>query len=168
MEISQLRTLIHVAETGSLSKAADRMNIAQPALSRQVRMLEEKLGARLFIRHGRGMVLTDQGRDVLDHVGHVMAAIAVRQPDLIDRWPARGFDYEAVCPTSQATPRDATGCGSHAAAQQLDRWATSELSRHEMISVCVFLKPHVRPNAAPQIAATHHARHQFQQQVSGC
>jgi LysR family nitrogen assimilation transcriptional regulator len=75
MEISQLRTLIHVAETGSLSKAADRMNIAQPALSRQVRMLEEELGARLFIRHGRGMVLTDEGRQVLNHATRVMAEL---------------------------------------------------------------------------------------------
>jgi LysR family transcriptional regulator, nitrogen assimilation regulatory protein len=41
MEFGQLRTLIHVAELGSLSKAADRLRIAQPALSRQVRMLEE-------------------------------------------------------------------------------------------------------------------------------
>jgi DNA-binding transcriptional LysR family regulator len=75
MELSQLRTLIHVAELGSLSKAADRMHIAQPALSRQVRMLEEELGLRLFDRHGRGMVLTDQGRDVLAHALRVMAEL---------------------------------------------------------------------------------------------
>lgn len=53
MDIAQLRTLIHVAELGSLSKAADRMHIAQPALSRQMRLLEEELGVRLFVRHGR-------------------------------------------------------------------------------------------------------------------
>ena len=58
MELSQLRTLIHVADLGSLSKAADRIGIAQPALSRQIRMLEEELSVRLFTRHGRGMVLT--------------------------------------------------------------------------------------------------------------
>src|SRR5258708_7110978 len=75
MEISQLRTLIHVAELGSLSKAADRMHIAQPALSRQVRMLEDELGTRLFARHGRGMVLTEQGREVLKHAGHIMAEL---------------------------------------------------------------------------------------------
>jgi LysR family transcriptional regulator, nitrogen assimilation regulatory protein len=46
MEFGQLRTLIHVAELGSLSKAADRLRIAQPALSRQVRMLEDAAGAR--------------------------------------------------------------------------------------------------------------------------
>src|ERR1700733_5723605 len=65
MEFGQLRTLICVAELGSLSKAGDRLRIAQPALSRQVRMLEEELGVALFTRHGRGMVLTEQGREVL-------------------------------------------------------------------------------------------------------
>lgn len=75
MELSQLRTLIHVAELGSLSKAADRLRIAQPALSRQVRLLEDELGARLFDRHGRGMVLTEQGRDVLARAQRIMAEL---------------------------------------------------------------------------------------------
>lgn len=65
MDFVKLRTLIHVAELGSLSKAANRMRIAQPALSRHIRLLEEELGTRLFDRHGRGMVITDTGRDVL-------------------------------------------------------------------------------------------------------
>ncbi len=75
MELSQLRTLIHVAELGSLSKAADRMRIAQPALSRQVRMLEEELGVALFTRHGRGMVLTDRGREALTHASRIVAEL---------------------------------------------------------------------------------------------
>ena len=75
MDLSQLRTLIHVAELGSLSKAADRMHIAQPALSRQMRLLEEELGVRLFVRHGRGMVITEQGRDVLAHAVRVMTEL---------------------------------------------------------------------------------------------
>lgn len=75
MELSQLRTVIHVAELGSLSKAADRLHIAQPALSRQVRMLEEELGFSLFLRHGRGMVLSEQGKEVLTHAMRVMAEI---------------------------------------------------------------------------------------------
>lgn len=73
MEFAQLRTLIHVAELGSLSKAADRLGIAQPALSRQVRLLEEELGVRLFARHGRGMILTEKGREILDRAVRVMA-----------------------------------------------------------------------------------------------
>lgn len=75
MDLAQLRTLIQVAELGSLSKAADRMHIAQPALSRQVRLLEAELGIRLFVRHGRGMVPTEQGREILKHALRVMAGV---------------------------------------------------------------------------------------------
>ncbi len=75
MDISQLKTLIHVAELGSLSKAADRLHIAQPALSRQIRLMEQELGVHLFERHGRGMMLTEVGREVLDHATRVMAEL---------------------------------------------------------------------------------------------
>jgi DNA-binding transcriptional LysR family regulator len=75
MELSQLRTLVHVADLGSLSKAADRLHVAQPALSRQVRMLEEELGFSLFTRHGRGMVLSEHGHEVLKHALRVLAEI---------------------------------------------------------------------------------------------
>ncbi|MFG0821919.1 LysR substrate-binding domain-containing protein [Pseudomonas sp. GLN_3] len=67
MDIVQLKTLILVAELGSLRRAADRLKLAQPALSRHIRLLEETLEETLFERHGRGMVITDAGRDVLGH-----------------------------------------------------------------------------------------------------
>ncbi|MHB2265787.1 LysR family transcriptional regulator [Aliihoeflea sp. PC F10.4] len=75
MEFHQLKTFIHVAELGSLSKAADRLNIAQPALSRQMRLLEEELGVKLFERHGRGMAVTDIGREILDQAANVLAGL---------------------------------------------------------------------------------------------
>lgn len=75
MDITQLKTLIHVAELGSLSKAADRLGIAQPALSRQIRMLEAELNAPLFIRHGRGMVLTEIGRQILEPAGVILGKL---------------------------------------------------------------------------------------------
>src|SRR5262249_46661261 len=65
MDIAQLKTLLCVAELGSLNKAADKLHIAQPALSRQIRLLEEELRAPLFIRHGRGMIITPIGARVL-------------------------------------------------------------------------------------------------------
>jgi len=61
MDLKQLRTFLHVAETGSLSKAAKRLNITQPALSRQIRLLEEDAGVLLFIRTGRGVRLSEAG-----------------------------------------------------------------------------------------------------------
>lgn len=61
MDLKQLKTFLNVAELGSLSRAAERLHIAQPALGRQIRLLEEELGGPLFSRHGRGMVPTDSG-----------------------------------------------------------------------------------------------------------
>lgn len=61
MEVKQLRTFVHVAELGSISLAAERLHIAQSALTRQIQALEAEVEAQLFRRHGRGVVLTDQG-----------------------------------------------------------------------------------------------------------
>lgn len=76
MDVSQIRTMFHVAETGSLSRAAERLRIAQPALSRQIRLLEEELGGSLFVRHGRGMSLTPLGEAVLAPAGEILARLA--------------------------------------------------------------------------------------------
>lgn len=75
MEIAHLRTLIHVAELGSLSRAADRLGIAQPALGRQIRLLEAELGAPVFTRHGRGMEPTELGRRLIGPAGEVLAQL---------------------------------------------------------------------------------------------
>lgn len=72
MDITQLKTLIHVAELGSVSKAAQRLNIAQPALSRQISMMEAELGVPLFERHSRGMVATATGQQVLEHAVRIL------------------------------------------------------------------------------------------------
>lgn len=48
MDLKQLRTFLHVAETGSLSNAAKRLNVTQPALSRQIKMLEDDAGVPFF------------------------------------------------------------------------------------------------------------------------
>jgi len=68
VDLKQLRTFIRVAETGSLSKASDRLRLAQPALSRQIALLEAEIGRRLFVRHGRGMQLTEAGQQLLERV----------------------------------------------------------------------------------------------------
>ncbi len=68
MDLKQLKTFILVAETGSLSRASDRLRLAQPALSRHIKLLEEEVGLTLFVRHGRGMDLTEIGREFLERV----------------------------------------------------------------------------------------------------
>ncbi|WP_282610913.1 LysR family transcriptional regulator [Pelagibius sp. Alg239-R121] len=68
MDLKQLKTFICVAEAGSLSRASDRLRIAQPALSRQIKLLEHELGVALFDRHVRGMDLTEPGKELLARV----------------------------------------------------------------------------------------------------
>ena len=63
---SQVRIFVAVAQAGSLTRAADALGSSQPTVGRQLRALEEAVGAALIIRHARGVVLTDKGRDLLD------------------------------------------------------------------------------------------------------
>jgi LysR family transcriptional regulator, nitrogen assimilation regulatory protein len=72
MDIAQIRTLVHIAELGSVTAAAERLGIAQPALSRQVRMLEAELNAPVFTRHGRGMALTELGEKLLSPASEIL------------------------------------------------------------------------------------------------
>lgn len=65
MDLRHARTFVTVAELGSVSKAAVRLHIAQPALSRQISNLEQELGLKLFDRVGRRLVLTGEGEQLL-------------------------------------------------------------------------------------------------------
>jgi DNA-binding transcriptional LysR family regulator len=68
VDFRRLEHFLKIAELGSLSRAADRMRIAQPALSRQMRILEEEAGTPLFFRHRRGMQLTPAGEELRQHI----------------------------------------------------------------------------------------------------
>jgi len=72
LDIKQLKTFICVAETGSLSAASDRLRLAQPALSRQIKLLEHKTGAQLFHRTVKGMTLTESGEKLLSRVSGII------------------------------------------------------------------------------------------------
>ncbi len=83
MQLHQLRYFVHVAELGSFSRAATCLNVTQPALSRQVNLLEQELGVRLLHRDGRGVSLTGSGSalferavDLLDRVRDARQAVA--------------------------------------------------------------------------------------------
>src|SRR4029453_6195435 len=65
MDLRRLRTFVAVAELGTVSRAAWRLHITQPALSRQIGDLQRELGIRLFDRVGRGLVLTAEGEQFL-------------------------------------------------------------------------------------------------------
>jgi LysR family nitrogen assimilation transcriptional regulator len=67
MDLRQLSYFVRVAELGSFSRAATVLDIAQPALSRHVRLLEVELRQTLLVRHGRGVRLTEAGAVLLEH-----------------------------------------------------------------------------------------------------
>jgi len=82
MNLKQLEYFVQVAELGSFSKAAVVLDIAQPALSRQVRSLETELHQQLFLRNGRGVALTDAGKRLFDHGVAVLQLMAHAREDL--------------------------------------------------------------------------------------
>ena len=65
MDLRHARTFVTVAELGTVSKAAQHLRIAQPALSRQISDLEQELGIKLFDRVGRRLMLTGEGEQLL-------------------------------------------------------------------------------------------------------
>ena len=67
MDLKQLEYFVRVAELGSFTRAATALNVAQPALSRQVRLLEVELRQNLLVRNGRGATPTEAGQVLLEH-----------------------------------------------------------------------------------------------------
>jgi LysR family transcriptional regulator, nitrogen assimilation regulatory protein len=72
MELRQLRYFIAIADSGAFSKAAERVFVAQSALSHQIAQLEDELGASLFHRSRRGVELTDAGSRFLPHAVSIL------------------------------------------------------------------------------------------------
>ena len=72
LELRHLRYFVAVAEHGGISHAAERLNIAQPAVSRQIRDLEAELGFDLLLRERRRVVLTDAGRAFADRARAIL------------------------------------------------------------------------------------------------
>lgn len=82
MNLRQLESFVRVAELGSFSKAARVLDIAQPALSRQVRLLETDLRETLLLRNGRGVSLTPAGRRLFEHGVQILQQVAQAREDL--------------------------------------------------------------------------------------
>ncbi|MBW8845724.1 MAG: LysR family transcriptional regulator [Burkholderiales bacterium] len=82
MTLNQIEYFIQVAEHGSFSKAALVLNVAQPALSRQVRALETELHETLFLRNGRGVELTEAGRRLFEHGQGILHLVTQAREDL--------------------------------------------------------------------------------------
>lgn len=80
---NHLRAFAATAETGSLSAAARRLGLTQPTVGRQIAALEDRLGVVLFERAGRGLCLTEAGRDLQDEA-RIMDQAAARLMRLVE------------------------------------------------------------------------------------
>jgi LysR family transcriptional regulator, nitrogen assimilation regulatory protein len=82
MDLKQLEYFVRVAELGSFTRAAMALDIAQPALSRQVRLLEVELRQNLLTRNGRGAVPTEAGQLLLEHGRGILHQVALAREEL--------------------------------------------------------------------------------------
>jgi len=76
MELRQLRYFVAIVDHGSLSRAALALHVAQPALTQQLRQLEEELGAQLLHRSAQGVLSTDAGKVFYEHAQAILKQVA--------------------------------------------------------------------------------------------
>lgn len=76
MDLEQLRTVLAAAQEGSLTAAARSRNLTQPAISLQLKALEQELGCPLFHRRGKGVVLTRAGETFAEHAREVLRTLS--------------------------------------------------------------------------------------------
>lgn len=84
MDLRQLRYLVALADEGHFTRAAARMHIAQPALSQQIRRLEDELGLPLVDRSTRRVALTEAGRLLVDRARSVLGEVDAVRAELAD------------------------------------------------------------------------------------
>lgn len=92
MDLKQIRYFVSIADCGNVSRAAEILHIAQPSLSAQLRGLEETLGVQLFVRHHRGVTLTElgrrfyeQARSILNTVEYATDLVRTQSRELVGR-----------------------------------------------------------------------------------
>lgn len=82
METRYLRSFLKIAETGSITRAAESLGIAQPSLSQQLLRLEDEMGVPLFSRTARGVTLTDSGRLLQEHARQILRGVDLAVEDV--------------------------------------------------------------------------------------
>ncbi len=83
MNLRQLECLVRVIEAGSMTRAAQALRIAQPALGMQIKLLEEELGSALLVRHSRGVVATEAGHLLHKHALAIRRLVDLAREDVM-------------------------------------------------------------------------------------
>jgi LysR family nitrogen assimilation transcriptional regulator len=83
INLRQLRYFTRVVELGNMTRAADHLNVAQPALGLQIRQLEEDLGSTLLIRHSRGVEPTPAGRTLFERAQKILALVDETRAEML-------------------------------------------------------------------------------------
>jgi LysR family nitrogen assimilation transcriptional regulator len=103
MELRDLQALVHISEAGSLSGAAYKLNLTQPALSALVRRLEDELDTQILYRHSRGVNFTEEGTFLLERAHHMIAEMLSIQSSLQDLGEEPNGVVRVGLPTSLAS-----------------------------------------------------------------
>src|SRR5690606_5047603 len=85
-------------ETGNFSRAAAHLGVAQPALSKQIRLLEVEVNHNLFYRNGRGVTVTEAGKCLQEHARAVLASVARTRDALAELRSAEGTGRVTIDP----------------------------------------------------------------------
>jgi LysR family nitrogen assimilation transcriptional regulator len=100
MELRSIQYFVQVADEGSITRTANKIGIAQPALTRHIKQLEAELGTQLLLRLPRGVRLTTSGRDFLEHARTIMLEVSRASEHVRDNAQApRGKVVMGTSPT---------------------------------------------------------------------
>jgi DNA-binding transcriptional LysR family regulator len=122
MELYQLRSFVAIAEAGQLTRAAEALHVSQPALSAQLRALEDELGLSLFRRGPDGMQLTEGGRRLLVRAEKVLTA-------------AQGLRDEAATLKGKLGGTARIGTLSDPAFARVGEFISASMSRYPLLKI---------------------------------
>ena len=122
MELYQLRSFVAIAELGQLTRAAEKLHVSQPAVSAQLKALEDKLGLALFERTASGMVLTAPGARLLAEAEKVLAA-------------ARDMQNVAISFKGEVAGKASIGTLSDPNMTRIGEFMNAVLARHPLLEM---------------------------------
>ena len=104
MNAKQLRYFIAIATEGTFTKASSKLRVAQPALSRQIGLLEEELSTPLLVRHRRGVFLTEAGNALMERARPLLVSLDRIQAEITDYSAAPTGTFRIGCTPTLTAP----------------------------------------------------------------